>query len=202
MSGCFQNGWCVAEKRVATGLTLRSARCVLRHPSFDDAQRLLSAFTHGDFPRLLPLRQITSLGQVRAWIERGQAAWREGAAYAWVVDRQGSGVLLGQVTLARRSGPGAWALAFWVHSDSWGQGYASEVAERVVAFAFDELEASAVWAGAGEWNRGSHGVPQKLGMTHIGDDPQGYRIDGEPVPTREYEISRESWRSRAGGRGG
>ena len=96
MSGCFQNGWCVAEKRVATGLTLRSARCVLRHPSFDDAQRMLSAFTHGDFPRLLPLRQITSLGQVRAWIERGQAAWREGAAYAWVVDRRGVGSCWGR----------------------------------------------------------------------------------------------------------
>jgi hypothetical protein len=30
-------------------------------------------------------------------------------------------------------------------------------------------------------------------MRHVADNPKGYVIKEEPIPTREYEISRERW---------
>ena len=70
---------------------------------------------------------------------------------------------------------------------------AAEAAERVVAFAFEELDAVKVWAGAGVWNQASQRLLEKLGMIHVADNPAGYRINDQPIPTREYAIEREEW---------
>lgn len=104
-----------------------------------------------------------------------------------------SSQLLGQVTLSKIEGDNKWALAFWTHPAYWGQGYATEGTERLLSFGFKELGAKTIWAAAGTWNRGSNRVLVKLGMTYLGDNPQGHFSKGEPIPTHEYEISRKSW---------
>jgi RimJ/RimL family protein N-acetyltransferase len=104
--------------------------------------------------------------------------------------------MLGQITLSRIDGDRCWALAFWTHPDDWGKGYASESAQRLLTFGFDVLDAEKIWAGAGEWNVASCRVLEKIGMQFVGINPQGYYSRGEPIATREYEITREDWQKR------
>lgn len=179
--------------KVPISKQLQTARCVLRYPLLDDAPRMLSAFTHPDFPRRLPLGQIKHLDQVHSWIQYTQAAWDDNSTYAWAVEQRDPLRLLGQVTLARLPEAGTWALAFWLHPDCWGQGFASEAAERGVMFAFEELAAAKVWAGAGVWNQASQHLLEKLGMTWVGDNPAGYQINNQPIPTCEYALERAEW---------
>ncbi len=35
--------------------------------------------------------------------------------------------------------------------------------------------------------------PDFLKFLFLAENPQGYAIRGEPVPTREYELTRERW---------
>ena len=111
----------------------------------------------------------------------------------WTIESRGNNALLGQVTLGRRAKPGAWALAYWIDPERWGQGYATEAARPVVDFGFERLGAELIWAGAAVWNQASLRVLEKLGMIHVADNPKGYVIKDKPIPTREYEISRERW---------
>jgi len=179
--------------QIPIGRRLETKRCVLRYPALEEVPRLLSAFRSPAFPEDLPLKQLTSPEQVGQWIEGCQARWAEGQGYTWTVEDRWDGTIAGQVTLARLPAEGTWALAFWTHPDCWGEGYATEAARRAIAFAFQELDAMRVWAGAATWNAGSQRVLQKLGMAYLQDNPEGYRINDRAVPTKEYEITCTGW---------
>ncbi len=114
----------------------------------------------------------------------------------WTVEARKTGLMLGQVTLSKKSEPDVWALSFWIHPDSWGKGYGSEGAVRIVAFGFEVLKVSKIWAGAGMWNERSCRVLEKLGMRYIRDNPEGYFVRGEAILTREYELTMEQWRDK------
>jgi RimJ/RimL family protein N-acetyltransferase len=86
-------------------------------------------------------------------------------------------------------------LAFWIHPECWGQGYATEAAERILEFGFLDLNAALIWAGAANWNHASIRTLEKLGMVYVSENPKGYLIDGEPIPTKEFEISRHLWQN-------
>ena len=109
---------------------------------------------------------------------------------SWVMESKKTGDLLGQVTLAKKEENDIWVLAFWTDPENWGTGYATEGAERVLRFGLEDLGAKKIWAGAGVWNKGSCRVLEKLGMKYLGNNPKGYYAKGEPIETREYEISR------------
>jgi RimJ/RimL family protein N-acetyltransferase len=102
---------------------------------------------------------------------------------------------MGQVTLANIPDSGAWALAFWTHPECWGEGYATEAAGRVIDFAFRDLGANRIWAGAATWNKGSLRVLEKLGMVYLSYNPEGYAINGEHIPTHEFEITQSMWQN-------
>lgn len=179
--------------QVPQDLRLETGRCVLRYPVLDDAPRLLSAFRSPAFPRYVPLGRLTSPEQVTHWIEGTQARWVQGQSYTWAIEEVRDGRLVGQVSLTRMPEGGAWALAYWTHPDCWGGGYATEAARQAMTFAFQELGATRIWAGVTPWNHGSRRVLKKLGMTYLADNPEGYQLDGEPVPTEEYEITAAHW---------
>jgi RimJ/RimL family protein N-acetyltransferase len=179
---------------LATGHQLDTERCRLRYPQCDDVRRLQSAFASPTFPSDVPLAQLKDREQVTQWIKGSQARWIRGEGYTWTVEDKSRGTIVGQVSLTRLPSGDGWALAFWTHPACWGQGYAPEAANRAIRCAFDELEASRVWAAAATWNQASQRVLKKLGMVHIGDSPAGYTIQGRSIPTVEFEITRRTWR--------
>jgi uncharacterized protein YhfF len=183
----------VVYRHVPIDTVLETPRCRLRYPALADAPRIHAALRSPAFPRDVPLAQIKHLGGVEARIKRGHSAWAAGGGYMWTIERRGDGALLGQVTLGRRGKVDTWALAYWLDPERWSQGYATEAARPVVDFGFERLGAALIWAGAAVWNQASLRVLEKLGMVHVADNPKGYVIKDEPIPTREYEISRERW---------
>ena len=180
--------------KVAIGTILTSERLTLRHPKVEDALTILSVVGSPEFPEQLPLKEMDSLDKIETWLNRLGELWEKGRVYSWIVEDHDSGQVLGQVTLSEIEGDNRWALAFWTHPDHWGKGYATEGAERILKFGFEELRAKTIWAAAGKWNLGSNRVLEKLGMTYLGDNPQGYYSKEEPISTHEYEISREIWK--------
>jgi ribosomal-protein-alanine N-acetyltransferase len=172
---------------------LETERCCLRYPNPSDANRAFSAFISPFFPKLLPLGQINSLQETKNWILQSQNRWAEGLSYTWSIERRSDGLMVGQVTLAKLPDEERWSLAFWIHPENWGQGFATEAASEVLRFAFTKLNLDTVWAATGMWNQASVSVLIKLGMTHIADNPEGYTIKDRSIPTHEYEISRYQW---------
>ena len=61
-------------------------------------------------------------------------------------------------------------LGFHVCADHWGKGIATEAARAVIAFAFDELQASALFAGHHPENVASRRTLERLGFRHTHDE--------------------------------
>jgi ribosomal-protein-alanine N-acetyltransferase len=181
------------ELTIPIDIRLESERCALRYPDQEDIDEIYAALSSPAFPRQLPLGQIRSRQGVANWIRNCQGGWRNGTSFSWTIERRSDGRLLGQVTLARMDQSGTWALAFWIAPQSWGQGYATEAASRLMAYWFQELGAEKIWAGAGLWNESSVRVLEKLGMRYVKENPEGYQIEGEFIPTKEFEITFPMW---------
>jgi RimJ/RimL family protein N-acetyltransferase len=174
---------------------ISTTRCRLRCPQADDAERLLSAFTMPNFPRDLPLGRLNTIEQVLRWTEGCKTRWESGSGYTWTSERRLDALIVGQVTVIRMAEDTSWALAFWTHPDSWGQGYATEAVTAVVDFTFEMLGAERIWAGASHWNTASRRVLAKIGMAYVGETAEGFPMNGKPVPVQEYELLRQQWLS-------
>ena len=183
----------ITRQGIPTDTILETNRCRLRYPQMEDAQRAFSAFISPFFPKLLPLGQINSLKETCLWIHNAQSGWKAGETYTWSIARKEDNLLIGQVTLSKMPDAGRWSIAFWIHPENWGKGFATETAHEALGFAFRTLRASSVWAATGMWNEASTSVLNKLGMHHIADNPAGYEINDQPIPTQEFEITLESW---------
>lgn len=59
-------------------------------------------------------------------------------------------------------------IGFQLRPAFWRAGYASEAARAVIAYAFDALEATTLFAGRHPRNEASHALLVKLGFTEIG----------------------------------
>jgi [ribosomal protein S5]-alanine N-acetyltransferase len=61
-------------------------------------------------------------------------------------------------------------LGFHVRADHWGKGLATEAARAVIAYAFDVLDASALFAGHHPENVASRRTLERLGFRHTHDE--------------------------------
>jgi ribosomal-protein-alanine N-acetyltransferase len=176
-----------------TDTTLKTKRLLLRYPKLDDAAQISFVVKSPQFPEQLPLKAMSAENEIKDWLKRLQEGWKTGQVFSWIVEDRDSRNMLGQMTLSKLEGDNLWAMAFWIDPDHWSKGYATEGAEQLLVFGFEVLGAKKIWASAGEWNAGSCRVLEKTGMNFTGKNPKGYYSKGEPITTREYEITREGW---------
>ncbi|MDE3085606.1 MAG: GNAT family N-acetyltransferase [Acidobacteriota bacterium] len=141
--------------------------------------------------------------QSDALIDEEEAGFDRRGFGLWAVERRRDRRLLGFTGLGT-SDFGApfcpavdigWQLA----RHAWGQGYATEGARAVLAFAFDELGLSEVVAHTTRVNTRSRAVMARLGMTHDPvDDFDGpwYRPGHPRRRFVLYRLPRPAWESR------
>jgi RimJ/RimL family protein N-acetyltransferase len=65
---------------------------------------------------------------------------------------------------------GIYELGFHLRAEHWGQGYATEAARAVIAYAFDTLRASALFAGHHPLNTASRTLLTRLGFRYTHDE--------------------------------
>lgn len=146
--------------------------------------------------------QPESLEGSRLMIERVQQRWTHFGYSWWAFIDRASGRLAGAGAvqhLRREADPPADLDAFrafplelgWrLHPDFWSRGLASEAAERMVRFAFDELAADRLLAVRHIDNLASGRVMDRLGMRPLGVDTWY----GAALAT--HGIERADWRAR------
>ena len=181
-------------RNLPIGTILKTKRLFLRYPKLDDADQIFFAVKSPQFPEQLPLKEMRSENEIKDLLMRLQEGWQTGQMFSWIVEDHDVRNVLGQMTLSKLEGDNLWAMAYWIHPDYWSEGYATEGAERLLAFGFEEIGVERIWAGAGEWNVGSCRVLEKIGMNFIGNNPKGYYSKGKPIVTQEYEITCERWK--------
>jgi RimJ/RimL family protein N-acetyltransferase len=150
--------------------TLETERLLLRPLTLDDAAtvaRLAGSREIADTTVSVP--HPYSEEQARAWIAAVTGKSGAGKAVVFGVVTREDARLIGAVGLREIDVEHSQAeMGFWVGVQSWGRGYATEAARRVVRYAFEELKLNRVYAHHMVRNPASGRVVEKLGMKREG----------------------------------
>jgi RimJ/RimL family protein N-acetyltransferase len=133
-----------------------------------------------------------TLDETVAAIERQQSRWATHGFGWWSFFKVGTGEIIGAGCIQHLAGNvgNPLEIGWRLRPDHWGQGFASEAARTMAAFAFDRLRAPELLAVANPENTASRRVMERLGMTYRGIEAW-YDTD---VAT--YEITADEWYKR------
>jgi [ribosomal protein S5]-alanine N-acetyltransferase len=174
---------------------LETDRLLLRPPERRDVTAIASLI--GDFD------VSKNLGTVpHPYAEEDAMTWfaglaerrAKGEAYQYGVTRRSDGAYMGGCGLHLKDG--AFEIGYWFGKPYWRQGFATEAARRVLAFAFDELQAPLVWAGWFHDNPRSGHVLAKLGFQSKSFEKRACMARGEEVGCNLVTLSRADFLGR------
>ena len=107
----------------------------------------------------------------------------------WAVEEKASGHLIGRMGFLNPEGWPGFEVGWTLARESWGKGYASEGARRMLNYAFTEMDRDHVISLIHPENRGSIRVAEKMGE----------QVEGQTevlgIPVLIYGISRDAWRA-------
>lgn len=132
-------------------------------------------------------------GAADAWIGTHAPAWASGRGANYAVTDAASGALVGAVSLALTPAHAGAELGYWVGEPSWGQGYATEAAAALCAYAFAALGVYRIQARHFTGNPASGRVMEKLGMRREGILRAAVRKDGRFEDLALYAVLAPEW---------
>ena len=175
--------------------TLNTDRLILRPFTLADApdvERLAGAWEVADTTLRIP--HPYPKGGGAAWINTRLAAWADNKSLALAIaPHETSSAIIGAISLALDQQHSHGELGYWIGSDYWGQGFATEASRAIIAFAFTELGLHRVQAGHFTRNPSSGRVMQKLGMKFEGVMRAAYFRWGRFEDVALYAILADEW---------
>jgi ribosomal-protein-alanine N-acetyltransferase len=149
--------------------TLETSRLILRPFALSDAaevQKLASDFAIADTTAAIPHPYPD--GAAASWIASTESLWLAKQSLALAIRRKEDGILVGAISLFDILGEYRAELGYWVGEPFWGNGYASEAGQAVLAFGFTGLKLKRIHAEHLARNPASGRVMEKLGFTQEG----------------------------------
>jgi ribosomal-protein-alanine N-acetyltransferase len=175
-------------------------------PTLRTARLTLRPFTPADAPAVHELASIYEIalntlsiphpyppGAAEQWIAMHEEDYRENRVHHFAID---DGQLVGSMGLMIKDESMA-EIGYWIGKPFWGKGYASEAAEGVLRYGFEQLGMRRIFAGYFARNASSGNVLKKIGMQYEGTLRQHQLKWGEAMDVVFYGILRDEWRNRA-----
>ena len=118
--------------------------------------------------------------------------------YSWSIFLKNTDTVIGQITSQPKDNePGNVRDVGWFIDPNYQkQGYASEAAEAVLDFMFNEVEITDIKTSAAEINPGSWKIMEKLGFKLVGTKKSTYFKDNEILISKKYYCDKESFLNR------
>jgi [ribosomal protein S5]-alanine N-acetyltransferase len=125
---------------------LETGRLILRSPELGDAAAIAAALNDFDISKNLAVVPFPyTENDAYAFIARAADALGKGEAWCFVIRRKTDNALIGACGLHLKEG--GYELGYWIAKPHWRQGYATEAAHELAAFAFHDLKAENLRAG-------------------------------------------------------
>lgn len=148
-----------------------TSRLVLRAPAASDLERLFGIYSDPAVHRFSPKGPLTQRVQAENLLESWLDHWRRKGYGMWAIAAQEAPAHLlgfGGVASYRYLEEERENLGYRFAETAWGRGYATELAEFALAFAFDQLALPEVFALVRPAHAASIRVLEKAGMARIG----------------------------------
>lgn len=174
--------------------TLTTERLILRAFTLADAKRVQQlagdfeiADTTGHMPH--PYHD----GMATEWIGSHEQDFQEGTGATFAIILRETGELMGAIGLTIHKHHRRAEMGYWIGVAYWNHGYTSEAAQRVIAYAFEDLGLDRVYASHFSRNPASGRVMQKAGMTYEGTLREHFVRWTSPEDLAYYGILKGEW---------
>ncbi len=156
-------------------------------------ERLAGAFEVADTTLNIPHPYPAGAGA--EWIATHADDWQRRQQLTLAISHAAQAdALIGAISLRVTPEHAHAEIGYWIAVDSWANGYATEAANAIVAFAFDELAMQRVQGRHFVRNGASGRVLEKLGMTHEGVHRQAFRRWDSFEDVAVYAVLRPDWK--------
>ena len=173
------------EYRSGREYFLKTERTFFSKWETDDTELAMSLWGDKDVTRYISASGAFTKEEVLARLEKEIANQEKYQIQYWPVFDKETKELIGCCGL-RPYEEKVYEIGFHLRPRFWGHGYAVEVANAVIQYAFDNLEADALFAGHNPKNEASKKVLNKLGFQYVRDE--FYEPTGLDHPS--YELKR------------
>lgn len=182
---------------VAHPPTLLTERLLLRELSALDAPAIAAGAGDRRVSRfLVGVPSPYSLALARRWIAARVDWWTLGRGVTYAIARRElEGALLGTISLRHYPRDRRAELGYWLASDAWGRGIATEAARALIEHGFRAFSLARVYAQVMAGNDASVRVLEKLGMVREGVKRQHVRKDRRLHDVALYGLLRAEWPS-------
>lgn len=173
---------------------LTTERLLLRSFQVSDAPRV--ALLAGDFEIACMTSNIPHPYQEKMaveWIQEHENQYLAHTAIHFAIVKRDEDLLIGAIGLSLDLQNQRAEIGYWIGKPFWNQGYATEAAQRVLKFAFDELDLNRIEARHMTKNPASGRVMQKIGMSYEGTLRQSIYRFGNFEDAALYSILREEF---------
>ena len=133
-------------------------------------------------------------GMAQEWIATHRPAYEAGKRVSWVVTLREEGSLVGSITLHLHPLHDNAELGYWIGKPYWGRGYATEAAEEVVRYGFEDLGLHRIHAKHFGSNPASGRVMRKVGMSLEGVRPEHLKKWETYEDRVDYGLLARDWR--------
>ena len=172
-------------------LILETSRLLLRRQTLEDLDALWALYSNPEITRFIPdaPRSYQEAKEELEWFMNGHPRYPE--LGLWATIHKETGKFIGRCGLLPWTidGQPEVEVAYTLAQDYWGRGLATEAAQGILAYGFDQLQLSRLICLIDPDNAASQRVAQKIGMTL---ERMVDGINGDHYPTLIYSITKET----------
>jgi RimJ/RimL family protein N-acetyltransferase len=173
---------------------LLTERLVLRPPHMEDVAELAMIANDRRIAEMTSRMPYPySISDARKFLASCVRGEHDGYIYAITLAETGR--LIGTCGLEKRQRTGGFEIGFWLGTEYWGSGYATEAANALVDQAFRATSAERVYALCRTINTPSRNVILKSGFSFVGLDEID-SVSAGRVPVERYVLGRQTWLER------
>ncbi len=170
---------------------LKTSRLILRAPRLEDANSVaVLANDRRIAENTARIPHPYKLADASQWLAQGNKSDRDVLFVVSLPD----GRIIGACGVGLLEGPLP-ELGYWLGTEFWGKGYATEAVRAVIDYAFEELQHDGLQAGARVTNPTSRRVLEKCGFQWTGVGLYRIRALGSSAPIDRFRLERAIWAS-------
>ncbi len=172
---------------------LETKRLLLKMPSLELASDLTKLLQDRDISKnLSKVPYPYRLEDAQNFIKSSQENFfKENGEQEFGIFLKENGKIIGMSGLDISTRHNHATLGYWLGKAYWGEGYATEVAQRMVAYGFDELKVHRIACAHFHTNPASGKVMQKAGFSYEGRRRGHFKCGSEYLDILDYGILRD-----------
>lgn len=148
---------------------IKTEKLILNQPEENDLGRIVRILNHPVYSKnTINIPFPYSENNARFWLELAKSGFENKTHYIFAIRLKENSQIIGGIDLGIDQRFNKAELGYWIDETYWNKGFASEAANAIIKFGFEDLKLKRIFATHFDFNPSSGKVLEKAGMKKEG----------------------------------